>query len=255
MSELFPNQSYGVKTLQHRRLPIYVTSEFDFFRCVPFNDSFYGKTVSEMQRGNLRETNSNNRYAKLFPCKRISYWADSVYTARSEVKYHYHTNNLLTFWAYDDASSTFPTLPLNEPLYIIDGLQFSFHIILDKFEQGYKLSQIEKNIIRDIIYENPDCLAYKSQRKYDGINFLFFENGFNKLALREVQLNLGDYPGKNHNRIYCAGTSDYAPYLEGYGVFFEPIAKTTMNANYLRTKEYALRHKIYSHSILRRNGR
>ena len=133
MSELFPNQSYGMQTLKHRRLPIYITEEFDFFRCIVFDNSFYGKTVSELHRGNLRPNNPNNRYSALFPYRRVSYWAHSPETARAEVKYHNHSNNLLTFWAYDDATSTFPTLPVDEPLVIIDGLQFGFYNILDKF--------------------------------------------------------------------------------------------------------------------------
>ncbi|MDE7265565.1 MAG: hypothetical protein K2N52_04755 [Clostridia bacterium] len=180
MSELFPNQSFGMKTFKHSRLPIIVTSEFDFFRCIVFENNFYGKTVSELHRGNLRSSNADNRYSKLFPYNKISYWADSPATARAEIKYHNNSNNLLTFWAYDDATSTFPTLPNDEPLYIIDGLQFDFYEILEKFEQGYKLSKYEQEIIDDIIYENPDCLAYESRRKTKGVNYLFFEKGFNK---------------------------------------------------------------------------
>ena len=143
MSDLFPNQSYGMKTLRHTRLPIIITEEFDFFRCVVFNDKFYGRTVSELHSGNLRTNSSNNRYSALFPNKKLSYWADSPQTARAEVKYHCQSNNLLTFWAYDDATSTFPTLPIDEPLIIIDGLQFGFFEILDKFEKGYQLTKNE----------------------------------------------------------------------------------------------------------------
>lgn len=64
MSDLFPNQSYGMKTLRHTRLPIIITEEFDFFRCVVFNDKFYGKTVSELHSGNLRTNSRYNRKRK-----------------------------------------------------------------------------------------------------------------------------------------------------------------------------------------------
>ncbi len=252
MSDLFPNQSYGMKTLRHTRLPIIITEEFDFFRCVVFNDKFYGRTVSELHSGNLRTNSSNNRYSALFPNKKLSYWADSPQTARAEVKYHCQSNNLLTFWAYDDATSTFPTLPIDEPLIIIDGLQFGFFEILDKFEKGYQLTKNELYLIEDILWENPDCLAYESERNSGGVNYLFFEKGFNKLAIREVSLRLGDYKGKYTNSIYCAGTCDYAPYLEGYGGYFEPKARTLIDYNYIKSKEYRIRSSIYNKKLQER---
>lgn len=107
MSELFQNQDYGVTVLKHRVLPIYKTYEFNFYRCLTFNEKFYGKTVSELHKGNLRPNTPDNRYSKLFPDKKISYWADSPITARAETKYHNRSNDLLTFWAYDDLTSTF----------------------------------------------------------------------------------------------------------------------------------------------------
>lgn len=249
MSELFPNQSYGMRTLKHRRLPIIVTSEFDFFRCVVFNESFYGKTVSELHRGNLRNNSPDNRYSGLFPYSKVSYWADSPKTARAEVKYHYQSNNLITFWAYDDASSTFPTLPNDELLYIIDGLEFGFYEILDKYERGFMLSKKDKEKMEDIFWEEPDCLAYESVRNPGGVNYLFFEKGFNKLAIRQVRLRLGNVPGKNSNRICCADSSDYVPFLNSYGEYFSPLAKTKFDTNYLLSDEYKIRNKIYNKSV------
>ena len=61
----------------HKRLPVIVTDEFDFWRCVEFNENFYGITVSELFKGNLRESNKNNRYSSLFPNQKLSYWASS----------------------------------------------------------------------------------------------------------------------------------------------------------------------------------
>ncbi|MCI9405186.1 MAG: hypothetical protein HFJ21_03960 [Clostridia bacterium] len=246
MSELFPNQSYRRRFLQHSRLPIVITDEFDFYRCVSFDKSFYGKTVSELHSGNLRPNSPDNRYSALFPNRRVSYWADSPYTARAEIKYHNPSNNLLTFWAYDDATSTFPTLPVDEPLVIIDGLEFGFFEILDKFEKGYSLSKKEQLLIEDILSENPDCLAYESLRIIGGVNYLFFEKGFYKLAIREVRLRLGDFEGKNNNWICCAGTSDYAPYLKSYGEYFMPLARIMRDENYVYSSEYKMRKAIYS---------
>lgn len=65
-------------------------------------------------------------------------------------------------------------------------------------------------------------------------NFLFFEKGFKKLALREVSLRMGELKNNNTNSIICAGTSDYMPYLKNYGQCFLPIAKIEMNDKYLK---------------------
>jgi len=111
---------------EHTRLPLCVAAEFSFFRCVPFDDSFYGKTVSELHSGNLRANNGLGRYSKLFPSEKISYWADNRSTALTEVKKHHRQNNMLTFRAYDDATSTFPTIENREPLIIIDGMELGF---------------------------------------------------------------------------------------------------------------------------------
>lgn len=249
MNGLFPNQDFGGTILKHRGLPVYVTDEFVFYRCVCFNASFYGKTVSELHKGNLRQATPENRYSKLFPNEKISYWADSPQTARAEVKYHNLANNLLTFWAYDDATSTFPTIDNDEPLIIIDGREAGFHYILEKIEEGKNLSNNEEKTVELIKKENPDCLAYTSLRNKCGVNFLFFEKGFKKLSIREVRLRLGDFKGKNSNRIVCADTCDYRPFLKGYGEYFSPLARVNMDNKYIECQEYKERTEVYEKSL------
>lgn len=246
MSELFQNQDYGKIVLKHRKLPIYVADQFRFYRCLTFKEDFYGKMVSELHKGNLRINSPNNRYSKLFPDEKISYWADSPITAQTEAKYHNRSNNLLTFWAYDDLSSTYPTTENEEPLIIIDGRKQGFGEILEKVENEEQLTDKEKDIVKLISEQNPDCLVYESLRKKDGLNYLFFEKGFNKLSLREVRLRLGDKLGKNTNHIICARTSDYSPYLESYGKYFIPLAKIKECEEYKEQEEYLKRQEIYN---------
>jgi hypothetical protein len=249
MSELFPNHSYGQRMLKHKKLPLFMTQEFDFFRCIRFEDSFYGKTVSELHQGNLRIKNSDNTHSALFPGEKVSYWADRVDTARAEVKKHKSGNNLLTFWAYDDATSTFPTMSNKESFIIIDGRVLGFSEILRKDENNEPLTTSETDTIDAIMLENPDCLAYNSHARDGAVNFLFFEKGFRKLSIRQAHLRLGDYPGKNANRIVCAGTSDYMPYVDMYGQFFERIARVSSNSEYFKTEEYNSRKTEYEKGL------
>lgn len=249
MNGLFPNQDFGRAILKHKNLPLYKTDEFDFYRCICFNDSFYGKTISDLHRGNLRQATPENRYSRLFPNEKISYWADSPQTARAEVKYHNHANDLLTFWAYDDATSTFPTIENDEPLIIIDGRETEFHLILEKIEKGKTLTSDEERTVELIRKENPDCLAYTSLRNKCGVNFLFFEKGFKKLSIRQVGLRLGNHKGKNTNRIICADTCDYSPFLKEYGEYFSPLARVNMDIKYIESEEYKKRLGIYEKSL------
>ncbi len=145
MSSLFPNHSMSSTILKHKQLPVYITDEFVFYRCVCFDDNFYGKTVSKLHKGNLRKATPENRYSKLFFNEKISYWADSLQTARAEVKYHNHTNNLLTFWAYDDATSTFLTIDHDKPLIIMMGGKLDFIIYLKKLKKKKFLLTMKKN--------------------------------------------------------------------------------------------------------------
>lgn len=133
MSRLFDNHSYSSKILKHKKLPIYIAYGYDFYRCVKFEDQFYGKTASELHNGNLRK--SDGRHSKLFPGEKISYWADSTITVRAEVKHHDLGNNLLTFLVYDDATSTFPIITDREPLIIIDGVELGFSYVINKIEK------------------------------------------------------------------------------------------------------------------------
>lgn len=244
MGELFPNQYYGMDIWKHKDLPILESHDFSFFRCVDFNESLYGKTVSELHLGNLRVSRTDNRYSNLFPGQKLSYWADSPKTARTEVKKWGASNNLLTFWAYDDGSSFIPTVYPTEYLRIVDGIHFGFDQILKKVGNHTKLTPNEQRFIDRIACEEPDCLAYKSEACKDGICFLFFEQGFRKLSLREVSLRLGDYLGKNTVKVQCAITSDYTPALKQYGMYFQPIARTSYDKSYENTDEYIMRKQV-----------
>ncbi len=63
MEGLYSNQDFGRCIYKHITLPVYMTDEFRFFRCVRFEDGFYGKTISELHNGNLRVNKSDNRYS------------------------------------------------------------------------------------------------------------------------------------------------------------------------------------------------
>ena len=103
-------------------------------------------------------------------------WADSPQTARAEVKKWEAGNGLLTFWSYDDGSSLVPTVYPAEYLRIIDGVKFGFDIILKKIGN----------------HETLTC----GKKELGGVCFLFFEQRFRKLSLREVSLRPGSYKGK-----------------------------------------------------------
>lgn len=248
MDELFTNQYYGVDIWKHQELPIIESHDFNFYRCLEFKNDYYGKTISELHKGNLRIPRRDNRYATLFPGQRLSYWADSPQTARAEVKRWGASNNLLTFWAYDDGSSFVPTIYPASYLRIIDGIHFGFDKILKKINSNIKLSPKEEHYLEKIAFANPDCLAYKSEAKKEGICFLFFEQGFKKLSLREVALRLGDSKGKNHAVIPCAISSDFTPVIKNYGCYFLPKARTKIDPNYINTDEYILRKQVETHS-------
>lgn len=248
MGELFPNQYFGMDIWKHQELPIIESHDFNFFRCIEFTNSYYGKTISELHKGNLRVSRKDNRYSMLFPGQRLSYWADSPLTARAEVKKWGAKNNLLTFWAYDDGSSFIPTFYPADYLRIIDGIYFGFEEILKKIDVGIPLSREEQSFIDKIASIEPDCLAYKSEARKGGVCFLFFEHGFKKLSLRQVSLRLGDNQGRNCATIPCAINSDFTPLLENYGCYFEPIAKTRFDENYINSDEYILRRQVEDNS-------
>ena len=241
-NKIFKSQSYNQPTYKHSQFPIYQTKEFDFFRCVQFDDDFYGKTVSELHAGNLRKC--TGRYASLFPNQMLSYWANSPKTARAEVKKHGANNNLITFWSYDDSSSFMPTIEELEMLIIIDVRGCGLQKLFDKVDSGINITNEEVELLSEIMSCKPDALAYDSHAVKGGENFIFFEKGFKKLSLRETRLRLGEEKGKNMACICCAGTCDYVPYLESYGEYFAPIAKVGKNDKYLHSEEYLTRKKI-----------
>ena len=255
MSSLFGNHSSFTSVLKHNSLPIYLTDEFTFYRCVNVgNWLVYGKTISRLHSGNLRMNNIGNRYSKLFPNEKTSYWADSKATALAEIRKHGGNKDYLTFIAYDDVSSTFPMLNIDESLVIVDGRAVGFKDILIKIEEDKELTANEIRIVELIHNERPDCLAYESVAKDGGLNYLFFEKGFQKLALREVSLYYGERKSKNVKRVSCAITSDYWPVLENYGKCFEPIVKVRTDSEYTSTEEFRERRKNYDISLRRING-
>lgn len=244
----FKSQNYNQLIYKHKKLPIYMTKEFDFFRCVEFKDEFYGKTASELFNGNLR--NCMGRFAKLFPGQKISYWANNPATARAEIKKHGAGCNILTFWAYDDNSSTFPSLENDEMLIIVDGRKTGIQVIIDKIEDGKDLTEEEQEIIDAILEVDIDAIAYDSRAYSGGENFIFLESGFKKLALRQLKLRFGRKDGGHHNSICCADTSDYCPFPKSYGQYFAPKCKVKMDLDYLKTEEYVKRkEKISKHRL------
>lgn len=220
------------------------TGEFDFYRCIQFSESLYGKTVSELHAGNLRLSRVDNRYSNLFPGQKLSYWADSPDTAMAEAKKWGANKNLLTFWAYDDGSSFIPTVYPSLELQIIDGTQIEFNKILKKLEKHENLTKADRELIDDIAYQEPDCLVYESEARKGGVNFLFFEHGFKKLSIKEIWLKLGERAGKNHNKIICADPSNYFPHPASYGKMFLPIARIGKSSTYTDSDEYHLRMQV-----------
>lgn len=254
MSKLFPNQGFGTSVKKHTELPLLSTYEFDFFRIIGFNDSFYGKTISELHAGNLRVSRKDNRYSSLFPGQKLSYWSDSIETAKTEY-FHWNKNkNILTFMAYDDDSSFIPTVYPAQHLKIVDGFQLNFNKLLHKIEGNENLSSSEKDLIDTIAAHEPDCLAYQSERNPEGVNYLFFEHGFKKLSLKRVELYLGERKSRNRNGISCAITCDYTPCLENYGYKFMPIAKLVYDKEYEKSDEFILREQAYKHFCNRKLG-
>ncbi len=221
----FPNQELGASILKHKTLPIYEATSFDFFRRIPFIDVFYEKSMIELHCGNLRMNKKGNRYSDIFPGQKVSYWSDSPQTAQAEYYRWHHSKNYITFWAYDDGSSYIPTVYPPEPLYIIDGRDIGINKIIRKRNSDLNLDSNEISIIDTIAYKHPDCLAYESEQRKGGINYLFFEKGFKKLSLRQVSLRLGEEPSNNHNKIICADGSDYTPCFKGYCGMFLPKTK------------------------------
>lgn len=230
---------------------MFKTYEFDFYRCVNIEEWVYGPTVSQLHLGNLRYNDTKGRYSKIFPNEKISYWADSKATALAEITKHGGNKDYLTFHSYDDPSSAFPTIEELESLIIIDGRELGFHKILCKIEENNDLNEEEIELIKLIESESPDCLAYNSVAKEDGVNFLFFEKGFKKLSLREIQLYMGVRKSKNSTTIYCAVTSDYSPIIDSYGLYFEPIVRISKDESYKNTDEYKFRYENKSKSLQR----
>lgn len=247
MGVIFKNNSFLSPVCKYESLPVYITEEFVFFRCIEFDKRFYGKSVYELHSGNLREC--KGRYSILFPNQRISYWADSPITARTEIKKHGASNDIITFWAYDDATSMFPITDNEEPLIIIDGRKCGIQDLIDKIGAGKSITLNEEKMMRDILELEPDCLVYDSRAHKGGENFIFLEKGFKKLSIRELRLRLGNRSAKNTQTIVCADTSDYAPIVKNYGFCFDPIAKVRLQEEFLESEQYKKFMRNYDNSI------
>ena len=247
----FISQDYGRTVYKHKSLPLYITDEFNFYRCLSFRKDFYGKTASALFNGNLRYV--EGRFASIFPGQKLSYWADSPQTARAEIKKHGAGNDILTFWAYDDATSTIPIYEEREPLIIVDARSHGLQSMFDRLDKGEEASKEDREKLAEIMSYSPDCLVYDSRARKGGENYLFFEKGFRKLALRELRLRFGREHGGSQSIIPCAMFSDYLPYLENYGLYFQEKAKIKMDDSYLHSEEYYNRKKTYENNSSKLN--
>lgn len=233
-------------------MPLYKAKEFTFFRCLEWKDEFYGNTFSELFNGNLR-LNSNsdsNRYSKIFlPGTKISYWANSYKTARAEIKKWGASSNIMTFEAYDDVSSFRPMFNIKDPLIIVDGRKCGLQSVIDKLDNYEDISKEETDLMHNVFLYKPDCLVYDSHAYKGGENFIFFERGFNKLALKRINLRLSKDNGGNHNGYEFAQGSDYLSSPEAYGLCFEKKTRLVMNYDYLNTEEYKTRKRNLGYKI------
>lgn len=247
MKKIYPNTSYRQEILKHRNLPIFCLKEFNFYRIIEFKTEFYKKTVSELHGNNLREPIVNNRYSNLFDLGKVSYWSSDENTAKKEFIFHNNeAKNFIIFHSYDDFTSTIPIMDINENLIIVDGTKLlGFSEILEKYENNIEFTNKEKELINKIEKFNPDCIAYNSKRNPIGVNYMFFEKGFKKLALKEIKLKIKIKNTTHQNQIICAHSSDYLPLIKNYGYYFDSIAKVKFNEKYLNTSEYMKRKEIY----------
>jgi hypothetical protein len=132
-------------------------------------------------------------------------------------------------------------------LVIVDGRKCGIQELIDKADSGKSITPQEADYLSNIFKFSIDCLVYDSHAIYGGENYIFFEKGFRKLALRQVRLHLGT-KNSNRNTIVCADGSDYTPYIKDYGCYFAPIAKVKMDDNYLQSKEYIQREIVLEES-------
>lgn len=241
MTRNFQNRSLLSNTYEHHSLPVLKTSEFSFYRSVFLEDWVYNKTVSELHKGNLRENDNKGRHSKLFPKQKISYWASNPETAFKEIKKHGSGDDYIQFEAYDDPSSTFPTITDSSQLTIVNGDEIGFAEILDRIEKDIDLDSKEVDTIEQITHEKPDCLAYTSIEDPKGTNFLFFERGFRKLSIKNVKLFFDSESPRFSNVIHCSTSSDYVPEPQAYGYYFESRTEVKEDKKYTETDEYKLR--------------
>ena len=82
---------------------------------------------------------------------------------------------MILFKAYDDATSTWPTLMDQEPLVLVDARDFEIQAIIDKVDNAAPLNKTELELLRMIKAQDPDCLVYKSHARAGGENYLFMK--------------------------------------------------------------------------------
>lgn len=67
MSELFPNQYWGMEIWKHKELPILESQDFNFFRCIEFKESLYGKMISELHSDNWAYDDGSSFIPTVYP--------------------------------------------------------------------------------------------------------------------------------------------------------------------------------------------
>lgn len=85
--------------------------------------------------------------------------------------------------------------------------------------------------------ESLDSLVYGSHVNPSHCNYMFFDSGFRKLSLRKLSLTIRKDDRVNRNRAVCAISSDYTPFIEAYGHYFEPIAKLKFDEKYPESED------------------
>lgn len=235
-NRLFDSQAYNQIIYKHRKFPIYITKEFDFFRCVPFDENMYGVPAYNLFINNLRK--SDGRYSKLFGDSKVSYWCNSPDVARAEVRKHKDAKDTLMFWAYDDFSSFVPCREDSDFLHILDARSTDIANLIEKIDKNEQVSEKERNFFKELMKEEIDAIAYQSKAVDKGENFIFNERGFAKLALKWIRLRFSKLNGGSSNRIWIVCNGDYNPYVEAYAEFFAPKCCIKKDKKFLETEEF-----------------
>lgn len=246
-NRLFDSQAYGQFNYKHKKFPIYITKEFDFFRCVPFDESMYGVVAYNLFMNNLRK--SDGRYSKLFGNSKVSYWCNSPVVARAEVRKHKSAKNTLMFWAYDDFSSFAPCRENSDYLHILDARTTDIADLIEKVDKGVDITKKEKDYFAELMKQDIDAIAYRSKVQEDGENFIFNEKGFKKLALKWVGLRFSKSCGGSNSGIWVVNNGDYNPFIKSYAEYFMPKCRIKVDEEFLKTAEYQSLEKTHDENL------